>query len=121
MGQNTRSPLEELTITSATLEIIMQDAGFQPIMVDPEAARDFSYRARFLRNKGELFPRLHANLEYYLVTQAYSLRISAEGLPDEKTYFLLVKNHKGDLKELLEGYFDSVRQGMPYRLDEGKK
>jgi hypothetical protein len=121
MEQNKRTALEELTITAAELEISMQDCGFQPIIVDPEATRDFSYRARFLRNKGALFPRLHANLEYYLATRSYSLRISAEGNPDEKIYFFLVKSHKGDLKELLDGYFESVRQGSPFRLDTGKK
>jgi hypothetical protein len=118
--QNKRTGLEELIFKTAELDAILQEAGFRPMMVDPEASRDFSYRARYLRNKGALYPRLHANLEYYLATQAFSLRISAEGMPDEKTYFLLVKNHKGDLKELLDRYFESVRRNEPFQTLEGR-
>lgn len=116
-----RPPLEELVFRTAELEASLQNAGFQQMIVDPEASRDFSFRARYLRNKAADLPRLYANLEYYLATQAYSLRISAEGVPDEKTYRLLVKNHKGDLKDLLDRYLDAVRQGMPLQIEEAKK
>jgi hypothetical protein len=121
MEQGRRTALEELTFRTAELDAVLQATGFQPMIVDPEASRDFSYRARYLRNKGALLPRLHANFEYYLATQAYSLRLSADGVPDEQTYFFIVKNHKGDLKDLLERYLASVRRGVPFHLGGEKQ
>jgi hypothetical protein len=97
-----RSSIEELVFRTARLDAAMQDAGFHLAFSDPEASRDFGYRARYVRGKSSLFPLLHASLEYYLASQAYSLKISAGDDSDSRIYACLVKNYRGDLKGLLE-------------------
>lgn len=116
-----RTTIEELAFTAAELDAALKQAGFDLALADPEGARDLSYRARYLRLKSTLYPRLHAYLEYYLATRSYSLRINAEGEEDCQAYHLLVKNYKGSLHELLQQYFDSVRRGAPLIIDEGCK
>lgn len=105
-----RTPVEELVFTVARFEAIMNEAGFALGQSDPQAVRDLSYRARYLRMGNGREPRLHAYFEYYLAARAYSLKIKPE--PDEgnDSYRFLVKNHKGNLKELLQGYFSAARK-----------
>jgi hypothetical protein len=113
-----RSSTEELVFRTARLDVAMQDAGFHPVFSDPEASRDFGYRARYVRGKSTFFPLLHASLEYYLASKAYSLKISAGGDDDSRVYTCLVKNYRGDLKELVERYFETVRRGVPLKIEE---
>ncbi|MDA8098232.1 MAG: hypothetical protein M0042_01245 [Nitrospiraceae bacterium] len=113
-----RTPIEELSFKSAALDAAMQEAGFQLALNDPDASRDMSFRARYVRPKGALFPRLQANLEYYLATHSFSLRINADGKDAGPAAYLLVKNYTGDLKSLLEMYFDALRRGVPLMLGE---
>lgn len=115
-----RMPAEELARKTAELDTAMKNAGFELALSDPQAARDLSYRARYLRFKSTMYPRLQASLEYYLANHSYSIRISADEGPDSKLYYFLVKNYKGELKELLDGYFNSLRRGIPFMLGEGK-
>jgi hypothetical protein len=112
-----RSSIEELVFRTARLDAAMQDAGFLLAFSDPEASRDFGYRARYVRGKSPLFPLLQASLEYYLASQAYSLKISAGDDSDSRVYACLVKNYRGDLKGLLERYFETVRRGVPFKIE----
>lgn len=114
MGEN-RSGIEELAFKAAELEAAMLDAGFHLAFADPEASRDLGYRARYVRGKSTLFPHLNASLEYYLASKAFSLKISTSDESNNKLYHLLAKNHRGDLKDLLDRYFASVRRGEPFR------
>jgi hypothetical protein len=115
-----RTSSEELVFKAAEIDAALQGAGFLLAYTDPEAARDFGYRARYIRGKSTLFPLLNANLEYYLASKAFSLKISPSDDKDRAVYSFLAKNHRGDLKELLEQYFESVRRGTPFKLDEQK-
>ncbi len=121
----TRTTVEELAFKTAELDQALKQAGFDLALADPSASRDFSYRARYLRRKSTLFPRLQANLEYYLATKSFSLRISADdpasAASQTDSYYCLVKNYKGSLKELLDRYFDSIRRGVPLMLGDTKK
>src|SRR5512143_442497 len=123
--EQTRTTVEELAFKTAELDHALKEAGFDLALADPTASRDFSYRARYMRRKSTLFPRLQANLEYYLATKSFSLRISANdpSWDPSKTesYYCLVKNYKGDLKDLLDRYFDSIRRGIPLMLGETKR
>ncbi len=120
-----RTTGEELAFKAAQLELALKEAGFDLALADPSASRDFSYRARYIRRKSTLFPRLQVNIEYYLATRSFSLKINADdpntGPTEEKTYYCLIKNHTGDLKELLGRYFDSVRRGVPLVLGRATK
>ena len=116
-----RSSSEELVFRTAQLDAAMQEAGFHLAFSDPEASRDFGYRARYVRGRSTLFPLLHASLEYYLASRSYSLKINAGGDGDNHTYACLVKNYQGDLKGLLEQYFDSVRRGVPLTIVEKQR
>ena len=123
--EQTRTTVEELAFKTAELDLALKQAGFELALADPTASRDFSYRARYMRRKSTLFPRLQANLEYYLATKSFSLRISADdpSVDQSKTgsYYCLVKNYKGSLKELLERYLDSIRRGAPLMLGDSRK
>jgi hypothetical protein len=123
--ERTRSTVEELAFKTAELDEALRKAGFDLALADPSASRDFSYRARYLRGKSTFFPRLQANLEYYLATRSFSLKISADspsaGVEDMSAYSCLVKNYRGSLQELLERYFDSIRRGVPFMLGESRK
>jgi len=119
MGTN-RPGTEELAFKTAEIDGALHDAGFLLAYSDPEASRDFGYRARYIRSKGTLFPLLNASLEYYLASKAFSLKISASDELENKVYYFLAKNHRGDLKELLDSYFDSVRRGVPFKFEEKK-
>jgi hypothetical protein len=120
-----RTTVEELAFKTAELDRALKEAGFELALADPAASRDFSYRARYLRRKSTLFPRLQANLEYYLATKSFSLRISADEPAADPlkmaSYYCLVKNYRGSLKELLDRYFDSMRRGVPLMLGDTKK
>ena len=118
--QKSRTVSEELAFKAAQLDAALQAAGFHLAYADPEAARDFAYRARYLRGKSTLFPLLNASLEYYHATKTCSLKISSSDEWENRTYACLVKNHGGDIRELLEAYFSSVRRGVPFRPDEVK-
>jgi hypothetical protein len=113
-----RTGTEELAFKAAELETAMNDAGFLLAYADPEASRDFGYRARYIRGKTTLFPHLNANLEYYIASKAFSLKISASDELENKIYYFLAKNYRGGIKELLDRYFDSVRRGVPLELEE---
>ncbi len=115
-----RTTGEDLAFKAAELDLALKQAGFDLALADPTASRDFSYRARYLRRKSTLFPRLRANLEYYLATKSFSLKIDADDTAtdpsQEKIYYCLVKNYQGSLRELLDRYFDSIRRGVPLVL-----
>ena len=115
-----RTSSEELVFKTAEMDNALLEAGFLLAYADPEAARDFGYRARYMRGKSTLFPLLNANLEYYLASKAFSLKISPSDDKDVAIYTFFAKNYRGDLKELLEQYFESVRRGTPFKLDEQK-
>lgn len=115
--ENRRSSSEELVFRTAALDAAMQNAGFHLAFSDPEASRDFGYRARYVRRKSTLFPLLHASLEYYLASKAFSLKISAGDDNENRTFACLVKNYQGDLKDLLERYFETVRRGVPLKSE----
>ena len=115
-----RTSSEEIAFKTAEMNAILQEAGFLLAYADPEAARDFGYRARYIRSKSTFFPLLNASLEYYLASKAYSLKISPSDDKDGAIYAFLAKNYRGDLKELLEHYFESVRRGTPFKLAEKK-
>jgi|OpeIllAssembly_1097287.scaffolds.fasta_scaffold271226_2 hypothetical protein len=119
MGTN-RTGTEELVFKTAEIDNALQDAGFLLAYADPEASRDFGYRARYIRGKSTLFPLLNASLEYYLASKAFSLKISPSDDRERAIYSFLAKNYRGDLKELLDRYFDSVRRGEPFKLEEKK-
>ena len=119
--QSNRTVSEELAFKAAELDAALQEAGFHLAYTDPEAARDFAYRARYLRGKSTLFPLLTASLEYYHATRTSSLKITASEEWENRTYACLVKNFGGDMKELLENYFSAVRRGVPFTLEEPKK
>lgn len=112
------TPGEQLAFKAAELEAMMTAAGFRLAHADPEAARDFAYRARYIRSRSTLHPCLHAYLEYYSAVQAFSLKISTNDEFVSPVYQLMVKNHRGSLKDLLEQYFDAVRKGVPLHPDE---
>ncbi len=116
-----RTGTEDLAFKTAELDNALEGAGFHLAYSDPEASRDFGYRARYIRGKSTLFPLLNASLEYYLAGKSYSLKISASDELENETYYCLVKNYRGDIKELLERYFDSVRRGKPLKLAERKE
>ena len=115
-----RNVSEELAFKAAQLDAALQEAGFHLAYADPEAARDFAYRARYLRGKSTLFPLLNASLEYYHATGNFSLKISASDEWENRTYACLMKNQRGDIRGLLEAYFSSVRRGIPFTTDEAK-
>jgi len=115
-----RTGTEELAFKTAEMDAALHEAGFLLAFADPEASRDFGYRARYIRARTTLFPLLNASFEYYLASKAYSLKISPSDDKDSAVYTFLAKNYRGDLKELLKGYFDSVRRGAPFKL-EGEK
>ena len=119
MAEN-RTGTEELAFMTAEMDAALHGAGFLLAYADPEAYRDFGYRARYIRAKSTLFPLLNASLEYYLASKAFSLKISPSDDTDREPYYFLVKNFRGDLKELLERYFDSMRRGTPFKLEEKK-
>jgi hypothetical protein len=110
---------EVLAFKAAELDAAMQDAGFHLAFSDPEAARDLGYRARYIRSKSTMHPLLNANLEYYLAVKAFSLKISTTDEQQSKIYAFFVKNYGGDIKELLDSYFSTVRKGVPLKI-EGK-
>jgi len=112
---------EELAFKTVELDAAMQEAGFHLAFSDPEAARDFGYRARYIRSKSTMHPLLNANLEYYHAVKAFSLKISTTDEQQSKTYALLAKNHGGDIKELLNSYFSAVRKGVPLKIEEKKR
>jgi hypothetical protein len=107
---------EELAIKTAELDTALADSGFLLAYADPEASRDLGYRARYIRGKSTLFPLLNANLEYYIASKSFSLKISASDERENKVYYFLAKNYRGDIRELLDRYFDSVRKGVPLTL-----
>jgi hypothetical protein len=115
--ESNRTGTEELAFKTIELAAALNDAGFLLAYSDPEASRDFGYRARFIRGKSTLFPLLNASLEYYLASKAFSLKISTSDELENKVYYFLAKNYRGDLKELLGRYFDSVRRGVPLTLE----
>jgi hypothetical protein len=119
--QSNRTVSEEVAFKAAELDAALQEAGFRLAYTDPEAARDFAYRARYLRGKSTLFPLLNASLEYYHSTKTCSLKISTSEEWENRTYACLIKNYGGDITELLEQYFSSVRRGVPFKQDEIKK
>jgi hypothetical protein len=113
-----RSGAEELAFKTAEMDAALQDAGFLLAYADPEAPRDLGYRARYVRGKSTLYPLLNASIEYYLASKAFSLKISASDESENKIYYLLAKNYRGDIKDLLVRYFASVRRGAPLELDK---
>jgi len=113
-----RPGTEELAFKTAALDAAMNDAGFLLAYSDPQASRDFGYRARYIRGKSTLFPLLNANLEYYIASKAFSLKISTTDELENQTYYFVAKNYRGDIRELLDRYFDSVRRGVPFKLEE---
>jgi hypothetical protein len=119
MAEN-RTGTEELAFKTAEMDAALHGAGFLLAYADPEAYRDFGYRARYIRAKSTLFPLLNASLEYYLASKAFSLKISPSDSGENALYLFLAKNCRGDLKELLERYFDAVRRGVPFKLEEKK-
>jgi len=118
--ERTRTTIEELAFKIAELDLALRQAGFDLVLADPAASRDFSYRGTYMRRKSTLFPRLQANLEYYLATKSFSLKIIADDPSIDpsaaKPYYCLVKSYKGSLKELLDRYFESMRKGVPLML-----
>ncbi|MEK6743567.1 MAG: hypothetical protein AABZ15_08155 [Nitrospirota bacterium] len=118
--EKTGTVSEELAFKAAALDTAMQEAGFHLAFSDPEASRDFGYRARYIRSKSTMHPLLNANLEYYHAVKAFSLKISTTDEQHSQTYELLAKNYGGDIKELLNSYFATVRKGVPLKI-EGKK
>lgn len=115
---NRRTAAEELAFRAAELDNVLRAAGFHVVFTEPEAARDFSYRARYLRPGADSLPPLSAYLEYYVATKAYSLKIDSTDDRDRKTFRILVKNHQGDLQDLLKRYFASVAKGLPLKIEE---
>ena len=111
-----KTSTEELAFKTAELNTALADAGFLLAYADPEASRDLGYRARYIRSKSTLFPLLNANLEYYIASKSFSLKVSASDEVENKVYYFLAKNYRGDIKELLDRYFDSVRKGVPLTL-----
>jgi hypothetical protein len=115
--ETNRTGTEELAFKTAELDAALHDAGFLLAYSDPEASRDFGYRARYIRGKSTLFPLLNASIEYYLASKAFSLKISASDEAGSVVYNFLTKNYCRGLKELLDKYFDSVRRGVPLDLE----
>lgn len=115
-----RTGTEELVFKTVEMDAALQDAGFLLVYSDPEASRDFGYRARYIRSRSTLFPLLNASFEYYLASKAYSLKISPSDDKDSAVYTFLAKNCRSDLRELLKSYFDSVRRGSPFKFEEKK-
>jgi hypothetical protein len=111
-----KTSTEELAFKTAELDTALADAGFQLAYADPEAFRDLGYRARYIRGKSTLFPLLNANLEYYIASKSFSLKISASDELENKVYYFLAKNYHGGIKELLDRYFAAVRKGVPLTL-----
>lgn len=111
---------EKLAFKTAELDAAMREAGFHLAFSDPEAARDFGYRARYIRSKSTMHPLLNANLEYYHAVKAFSLKISTTDEQQVRTYEFLAKNCGGDIKELLNSYFSAVRKGVPLKIEEKK-
>ena len=118
--EKTGTVAEELAFKTAELDAAMQEAGFHLAFFDPEAARDFGYRARYIRSKSTMHPLLNANLEYYHAVKAFSLKISTTDVQQSKTYEFFAKNYGGDIKELLTSYFSAVRKGAPLMIEEKK-
>jgi len=108
----------DLAFKAAELDAAMLEAGFHLAFSDPEAARDFGYRARYIRSRSTMHPLLNANLEYYHAVKTFSLKISTTDEQQSKTYEFLAKNYGGDIKELLKNYFSTVRKGAPQQIEE---
>lgn len=117
--EKTGTVSEELAFKTVELDAAMLDAGFHLAFSDPEASRDLGYRARYIRSKSTMYPLLNASLEYYHAVKAFSLKISTTDEQQSKTYEFLAKNYGGDIKELLNRYFSTVRKGVPLTI-EGK-
>ena len=64
-----------------------------------------------------MHPLLHANLEYYQAVKAFSLKISTADEQQSRTYAFLAKNYRGDIRELLNSYFSTVRKGVPLKVE----
>ena len=111
---------EELAFKTVELNAAMQESGFHLAFSDPEAMRDLGYRARYIRSKSTMHPLLNASLEYYHAIKAFSLKISTTDEQQSRTYELLAKNYRGDIKELLNSYFSNVRKGVPLKIEEKK-
>ena len=116
--QQNRTTSEELAFHALALDSAMTEAGFKLAQADPDAARDFAYRARYIRSRSPYHPPLHAYVEYYCAVRAYSLKISTTDELLSATYAFIAKNHTGSLKDLLKMYFSAVRKGVPLRADE---
>lgn len=115
------SAIEELAFKTAELDAAMTDAGFHLAHTDGDAARDFSYRARYIRSRSTYHPLLQAYLEYYSAVRAYSLKISTTDEQAAATYALIVKNRRGSLRDLLAEYFNAVRKGIPLLVEDPPK
>jgi hypothetical protein len=118
--EKTGTASETLAFKIAELDAAMQEAGFHLAFSDPEAARDFGYRARYIRSKSTMHPLLNANLEYYIAVKAFNLKISTTDEQQSKTYEFFAKNYGGDIKELISNYFSTVRKGVPLKTEEKK-
>jgi len=118
--ERTDTAANDLAFKAAELDGAMQEAGFHLALSDPEAARDFGYRARYIRSKSTMHPLLNANLEYYHAVKAFSLKISTTDEQQSRTYDFLAKNYRGNIKELLNSYFSAVRKGVPLKIEEKK-
>ena len=110
----------DLAFKAAELDAAMLEAGFHLAFSDPEAARDFGYRARYIRSRSTMHPLLNANLEYYHAVKTFSLKISTTDEKRSGIYELLAKNCGGDIKELLKSYFSAVRRGVPLEIGRNK-
>lgn len=114
--ERTGTVTEELAFKAAELDAAMQEAGFHLAFSDPEASRDLGFRARYIRSKSTMHPLLNANLEYYHAVKAFSLKISTSDEQQSRTYEFLAKNFGGDIKDLLNSYFSTVRKGAPLKI-----
>lgn len=119
--QQNRTASEELAFRAAELDAAMTEAGFKLAFSDPDAARDISFRARYIRSRSTFHPQLQAYIEYYSAARSYSLKISTTDELMSATYGFIVKNHTGSLKELLEQYFSEARRGKPLKAEDVKK
>jgi len=83
---NEQTVTEELAFKTAEMDAALNDAGFLLAYSDPKRRGTSGIGRGISAGKTTLFPLLNANLEYYLASKAFSLKISPSDAQENKVY-----------------------------------
>jgi len=111
MGTN-RTGTEELVFKTGEIDNALQDAGFLLAYADPEASRDFGYRARYIRGKSTPVPPAEREPRNTISrSKAFSLKDQPLDEPGAERSTRSSEEYRGDLQgAFCDRYFDSVRE-----------